>query len=296
MEAGVSGLVGTIKLGLLNNQGATTQALASTGIIETPAGSGVYAATRVAPTSAGQYTLLWSLDGTTDPEQVLIDELVVTSSGATAVSPSGHDYTTLAVVKALVNVQEDDTRLDSVLASVITAASQAVDDYTHRRFWKNASPEARRYTPSRGGTKVIIHDLVNDLSNVPVVETDEDGDGTFERLWTVEDEYKLTPFNAPVDGKPYTRIVLGYPLRATRGFPYWIPGSCRVTGIFGWPSIPTPVVEATNLLTARLAKREKEAPFGVVVSALDQGTVARVMREDPDICGLLANYLREDIL
>ena len=64
-------------MGLLDNVGGITEPLDTTGIIETPAGSGVYAATRTAPTDPGQYTLLWSIDGTADPGSVSVDDLVV---------------------------------------------------------------------------------------------------------------------------------------------------------------------------------------------------------------------------
>ena len=80
LETGETGLTGTIALGLYDNQGATTEALSTAGIIETPTGSGVYAATRTAPVDGGQYTLVWSLDGTTSPDKVATDQLTVTSS------------------------------------------------------------------------------------------------------------------------------------------------------------------------------------------------------------------------
>jgi hypothetical protein len=76
-EAGISGLAGTVALGLLDNVGGFTQALSTAGIIETPAGSGIYAATRISPAVEGQYTLLWSLDGSTDVGQVSTEDLVV---------------------------------------------------------------------------------------------------------------------------------------------------------------------------------------------------------------------------
>jgi hypothetical protein len=82
-EAGIAGLAGTVALGLLDNVGGFTQALSTAGIIETPAGSGIYAATRISPAVEGQYTLLWSLDGSTDVGQVSTEDLVVTSSSYT---------------------------------------------------------------------------------------------------------------------------------------------------------------------------------------------------------------------
>jgi len=93
--AGTAGLTGTIRLGVLDNQGAIVEALSTIGIIETPAGSGVYAATRTSPSLEGQYTLIWSLDGSIDAHQVSIDDLVVTSSAPAGPIPAQDTYATV---------------------------------------------------------------------------------------------------------------------------------------------------------------------------------------------------------
>lgn len=103
LKTGTTGLVGTIQLGLLDNQGAYAEALTIDDIIETPAGSGVYAATRIAPSVAGQYTLIWSLDGTTDPGQVEVEELVVNFS-AVVPETTGPTYATVEELASLLKV------------------------------------------------------------------------------------------------------------------------------------------------------------------------------------------------
>jgi len=84
LEAGVTGLVGTIALKIIDNEGGETVASSTATIIETPSGSGFYAATRTSPTDAGQYTIMWSTDGTYAPDTIATDELFVTSTAPSA--------------------------------------------------------------------------------------------------------------------------------------------------------------------------------------------------------------------
>jgi hypothetical protein len=124
-QSGVAGLVGTVALGLLDNQGAETEALDAAGIIETPAGSGIYAAARTAPDEPGQYTLLWSLDGTTAPDQVSIEDLVVQPGGL------GLTYGTsdeLARILKIRNPTADQlTAMDRVLSSASGEVNAEID-------------------------------------------------------------------------------------------------------------------------------------------------------------------------
>lgn len=86
-DTGLTGLVGTITLMLIDNQGVTIWAPDATGIIEDPAGSGVYCATRTAPLMTGQDTLIWSTDGTYSPQSVAVEDLFVVSALAVPPSP-----------------------------------------------------------------------------------------------------------------------------------------------------------------------------------------------------------------
>lgn len=67
-----SGLVGVIGVRVMDGQGATTTARTTTGIVETPAGSGIYVATLTAPTTAGDFLLVWDTGGAT-PEYLTED-------------------------------------------------------------------------------------------------------------------------------------------------------------------------------------------------------------------------------
>ena len=56
-----------------------------------------------------------------------------------------------------------------------------------------------------------------------------------------------------------------------------------MTGIFGWPAPPPEVVEATLIQSARVWKRGREAPFGVVDINIEGAGVRLQSKLDPDV-------------
>jgi hypothetical protein len=87
-ETGETGLVGTIELRIDDNDGVTVVAASAANIIELGS-TGVYSAERTAPVTASlqQYTLIWSLDGSFDPETVITEDLLVGAATAEALPP-----------------------------------------------------------------------------------------------------------------------------------------------------------------------------------------------------------------
>lgn len=86
-ESGVTGLVGVVSLMVIDNDGGVVTAASSAGIIETPAGSGIYAAERTAPATVGQYTVVWSIDGTFADGTVSIEDMLVSDATAEPLAP-----------------------------------------------------------------------------------------------------------------------------------------------------------------------------------------------------------------
>jgi hypothetical protein len=76
-----TGLVGTVAVQVLDAAGTVVIARSSAGIVEAPAGSGVYIATRTAPATAGAYTVLWDT-GTVTPDTTAIEDLEVAAAAA----------------------------------------------------------------------------------------------------------------------------------------------------------------------------------------------------------------------
>lgn len=86
VDTGETGLVGTIGTVLIDNLGATTQGFSDADVVESPVGSGVYAAPRISPGVIGQYTIVWTrgLGG----ETMGIDDLFVTGTPTPSVVPA----------------------------------------------------------------------------------------------------------------------------------------------------------------------------------------------------------------
>lgn len=110
--------------------GVDVIARSTAGISESPAGSGIYVLTTgmTAPTTAGAFYLVeW--DDTVD---YVAEDLTVSYSGAAASVPLATDLCALADVKAY--LQKTDTTFDSILASLISRASAAIERYCSREF------------------------------------------------------------------------------------------------------------------------------------------------------------------
>lgn len=85
-DSGITGFVNIVSLTLIDNDGGIYWPASTADIVESPAGSGIYCANRIAPTIVGQYTMVWSLDGTYDPSTVGIENLQVLTA-ATSFPP-----------------------------------------------------------------------------------------------------------------------------------------------------------------------------------------------------------------
>ena len=85
-ETGLTGLVGSISVKVIDNDGGTPLGPTTAGITEDGA-TGIYIWNAAAAPAAGQYTIVWSTDGSFDPDTVSSDELVVLAVGVVAPSP-----------------------------------------------------------------------------------------------------------------------------------------------------------------------------------------------------------------
>lgn len=189
-------------------------------------------------------------------------------------------YATLADVKAALRIS--DAVDDSLIELSIEAASREIDGYCQRYFY-NAGTATRYFAPDDAFLTQI-----DDAFSVTSVETADDGD-VFATTWTAND-YQLEPINGVSDGiaQPYTRI------RAVGAFlfPSWVSvmgrtATVKVTGVWGWASVPAAVKQACILLAMRQFKRY-DSPLGVAGFG-DMGAI-RVGRVDPDVEALLMPF------
>jgi hypothetical protein len=193
------------------------------------------------------------------------------------------DYCTVTQLKT--NLSITDSLDDGQLGAIITAASRGIDQMTARAFYKkpSASTEARYFTAERKGVLWI-----DDCISISELATDEDGDRTYETVWTVTD-YDLEPYNAALrpEPEPYTQISTT-PL-GNYTFPLGAKG-VKITGVWGWSATPALITQATLLQAQRWFKR-RDAIFGVM-GANEFGQVQIALKLDPDIAQMISYYKR----
>lgn len=285
---GSTGLTGTIGV-RISNLATDTDFLARTtaGISEYPAGSGLYARSFTAPTTLGTYALIWDTGGATPV--YAREDLVVTYSAPSGTG-SGPLYLTAAQLKNTLTMTGT-TFADADVTLAIGAASRAIDAVTGRRFWLDTGTANIRYYTPNSYRLLQIDDLVTMTS----VTIDRAGSGNFSESWVNGTDYVIEPFNAPAaqPARPYETLRVR--LLSGRWLPQYIEQSVKVTGQFGWASVPDDVTAATGILAAKLLRRGREAPFGIVTAGIDSGVAMRIARTDPDVYTLLADYNRHEL-
>lgn len=185
-------------------------------------------------------------------------------------------YATLVDVKRQLDIT--DSVDDTLLELCIESASRAIDNMTERVFFQGTAtrifvPDDSFYTP------------IDDLYSVTSVKTSDDADQVYDITWQTTD-YQLEPLNGTINGTawPYTGI------RAVGDFLWPTVGAeatVQITGVWGWPSVPTAIKQACILQSARYYKRS-DSPMGV--AGFDAMGAVRLSNVDPDIYTLLEPY------
>jgi len=185
-------------------------------------------------------------------------------------------YTTLNDVKAALNLE--DSIDNAALEMAIATASRQIDDYCGRFFYKDGTvevPATRYYTPTDYWVLPV-----DDFVSISEIATDDYFDRTYSTVWTATDSM-LEPVNNPSRGWPLTRLLaVGSYL-----FPWNLPQSVRVKGVFGWSAVPYEVKTAAKIQASRLFLRN-QSPFGIAGNT-DLGTVRLAAKLDADVEALL---------
>ena len=188
-----------------------------------------------------------------------------------------NEYCTLLELRARVGAISGNTDQDAVLGDCIEAASRAIDNYTHRRFYKDSDTATKYYTADYVDVLFINDDIVS----IGTLSTDNDGDRTYENTWETTD-FDLLPFNSSI------KTMIEVTPNGSYNFPHVRKG-VKVEGIFGIDGAPADVKEACLILAQRLFKR-KDTPFGIA-GVTDLGEVV-MLPEDADVKALLKPYRR----
>lgn len=197
-------------------------------------------------------------------------------------------YATLADVKAALRIT--DTVDDSLLELAVESASRLVDAYCSRVFYSMGS-QARFFSASDP-----YFCPIDDLVSITELATAATSNGNYDVVWQnyvngAPGDYQLEPLNAdyPTDGiaSPTT----GIRARWRYLFPT-IGGNAmvRVTGTWGWSSVPTAIKAATIIQASRIFKRN-DSPLGVAGFG-DMGVMRVSSQLDPDVRQLVESYRR----
>ncbi len=198
-------------------------------------------------------------------------------------------YATLTEIKTFLSISDNVD--DTLLESMVEAASRSIDRIANRRFYLDANASARAYRVS--SPIVLYTDDIGTTSGL-VVKTDDDGDGTFETTLTLNTDYIMDPLTALDLGRPYTQVTM---VTNTQTFPIF-PGlfqnglrpGVQVTARWGWPSVPDDINQACLILTADLYKR-KDSPGGILGLG-DLGAI-RMSPLGRDVTAMVRAYRKE---
>lgn len=187
-----------------------------------------------------------------------------------------HGYCSLAEMKQWLTPPgqsfSDDASDNSVLETIIEAASRFIDGETCRYFYKNSTDEVRYFTAWNNSVNV------GDLVSITTLYTDE-GLRTYPTLWATTD-YDLYPYNAALDGEPYH--IIRPAVNGVQMFYDGLEKGVKLTGVFGFPSVPAAIKEACLLISLGAYKRR----FGENLSSISTLTAGGVMITPQDVPGL----------
>jgi len=195
-------------------------------------------------------------------------------------------YASLASFKQAIGIGTADTTDDTALQSVLDATDALIDNYCDRRQGFGTATETRYYTASDWS-----YVLTDDLVSITTLQTDDNGDNVYETTWAAGTDYVLAPSNNALDGWPYTEIDTS--VTAPRAFPSGVYRGVKVVGVFGWPSVPSAVVQSA-VIQASAVWSSRTSPFGVIGSQELGGILRQTRALHPEAQVLLEAYRKRE--
>ena len=197
-------------------------------------------------------------------------------------------YATRNQIKAALRIGTADTIDDDLIDNCAGAASRLIDGYCNRQFWSVGSATTRVYMAEN---EFYCH--IDDIAGTAItLKTSGATDGVFDVTWSTTD-YQLEPLNGRLDGLQWSydkiRAVGDYLFPTVNGN-YGEQALVQVTAVFGWPSVPEPVTQATIIQASRIFKRY-DSPLGVAGFG-DLGAIRVSRFLDPDMAQLVEPYRR----
>lgn len=244
-------------------------------------GAAPYAAGETA--TAGDYLYTWTVTFAGGAVQTFPNAgyrlLTITPDAPTSV---GHYVTREELKKTLQLTGE--TYADNDLDVAISAASRGLES-AYDTIWTLRSPGETRYYTAYTPIDLILGDVMS-ITTLAVEYGGWPGSGTYATTLSTSD-YRLYPIpNGLVasggNGEPFRT------LRLARGASQlYLPldaDAIKVTGQFGWETVPAGVRLATTIIATRMLRRARESPTGFATLGVDGTAIlARGFARDPEI-------------
>ena len=154
------------------------------------------------------------------------------------------------------------------LTRILNAVDEMIDSFTNRTF--ESSMVERTFYPQAGERVLFLGDTQSVMS---VTEGEDD-------TAVDTDGWRLGSGTEHTSDRPAKWL-------ERLGGGYWLT-PVKVTGTFGFTTVPQSVVQASVMMTARLYQRSK-SPTGAVVD-MSGGGAHYIRNLDPDITALLSAY------
>ena len=182
---------------------------------------------------------------------------------------------------------------NDLLEDLIESASRSIDRMANRRFYLDTTASARLY---RAYSDIFVYiDDIGTTSSLAVA-LDINGNGTYTKTLTLNQDYILDPLTASSLGRPFTQLTMVSNTETWPIFPGLTQNGLRpgvqVTARWGWPSVPDDINMACLILTADLYKR-KDAPGGIL--GLGDLGVVRMSPIGRDVTAMVRAYKKEVI-
>jgi hypothetical protein len=190
-------------------------------------------------------------------------------------------YATLAELKASLGIT--DSTDDAALQSCLDAADQLINNYVDTKVGFGVTSSQTRYYTAERYDFVLTDPIVT----VTALATDIDGTGNYTQTWSAND-YVLAPRNAALNSRPYTEIDTSPFSNAVLNFPTGYL-EVKVTGTFGWPSVPA-AVKQSSLIQAGAIFASRTAPFGAIGGEQLGGVIRMSAALHPEARALLDAY------
>lgn len=204
-------------------------------------------------------------------------------------------YVTNTEIKAVMPDGNWSTTYDTLLGTLATRASRAIDRFTGRKPGAfNVDADVTLYFEGSGTLEQWIGELAAAPTSVAVAEggviDSSAGTGGNYTTWAASD-FICWPYNALDDGQPYLRLDVEL-YRGSKPVWFRFPKSVKVVGKFGYSAAaPEDVKQAVIIQAARWFKRGQQA-FRDTGAIVELGQLTYTKALDPDVALMIAHLRR----